>query len=445
MGISRRDILVAAGAGVVAAAIDVGGLRSPASAASRLTAGGVPEAAPASAPVLTTLDLTVVPGPANAQGYRGLINASGEPYVVRTDLTTIFSTALVTRPLVAFAHMSDLHVIDDQSPARVEFLDQYADPGAPHHESYPTGSAYRPHEFLSTHTVDAMCRAIRNVGSGPKTNLPLAFTIVTGDAVDNAQLNETRWYLNLLDGGHSIQADSGEIGLDQSVSAGFGFVGGFTAYQSYWHPDGDQPGDRMPQFGFGPIPGLLAAARVPFTSGGLGMPWYAAYGNHDVMVQGNLPIDTDPPFSHSIKYLAVNGSKPIDSEDSLPDLYSNAGKLDYLDYLLSVVTEDTAADPTRRLLTRADFVNEHFTTTGTPVGHGFASGSDHAYYAIPSAFSDLIQYITLDTTNADGGVLGIQEAASGCIDDTQWNWLQQQLIANSSRYLSPSADLTVIT
>ncbi len=421
MSVSRRRMLTFAAAGVAAAAIDVGGVGRAAQAAADLFSSGaaLPEKGAG-----TTLSKTVLPGPPDGKGYRKLVEGAGEEHLLRTDITPLRAQKL--QPLVAFGHLSDLHIIDDQSPSRVEFLDRYNDKPD---SGWPFSAAYRAHEFLSLHLVDAMCRSLKELGKGPRTDLPLAFTVVTGDAVDNAQLNETRWYIDLLDGGKSVQADSGSPTRDESFANG-----AFGKDEHYWRPeDAPQAGNKYHERGFTQIPGLLGAARKPFTSGGLGMPWYAVYGNHDVMAQGNLPIDTDLPFFHSLKYHTVNGSKWTEG----PELPAEMDDLDLFDVIKAVFdgveSEDVTPDPARRLLTPGEFIEEHQRTAGLPVGHGFSAGSDKAYYAIPAEADDPIRYITLDSTNP-GGLTNIQNNADGGIDEDQFSWLEERLKEYSHTY-----------
>ncbi|WP_329528181.1 TIGR03767 family metallophosphoesterase [Streptomyces sp. NBC_01462] len=445
MGISRRRLLTTTGAGVVAAAIDAGGLRAAAEAATRTGAGRNAAAAAASTsdvPAATTWDRTVQRASyAQGAGYQRLVTGPGEPHTIRTDLWSRFGPP--TMALAAFAQMTDLHIVDDQSPARLEFMDRYADPGAPHYASYPTDSAYRGHEFLSTQVVDAMCQAIAGIGKGPRSKRPLQFTVVTGDAIDNCQHNENRWYIDLLDGGQTIVPDSGRIGLDQSFASG-ALTGGGTGDNHYYYPSvppQQVPGNQYTGtsgLGFPYVPGLLdasgavGAARRPFVSHGLGMPWYAAYGNHDGLWQGNEPIDNNLV---DVQGMTVGSSKTTGTSADLPDDYSDLGTFGKLMVAWDLEGTRVVADPNRRLLTRKAFIQDHFNTAGLPVGHGFQGvGIDKAYYAIPSGSGDLIRYVTLDSTNTNTDGFG-SGAAGGSIDTDQLNWLEQQLRANSSRYI----------
>ena len=222
----------------------------------------------------TTLDQTLLRGPAGTGGFVQLISGPGEPHLVRADLGIAAKSGRESRrvAMLTFSHLTDMHVVDAQSPARVEFLDRYDD-------AIPDGpliAAYRAHEFLSAHVVDTMAATVRGVGAGPVSNRRPSFAISTGDAVDNCQENELRWTIDLLDGSGTVTADSGDLTRWEGVADGDA-----RYYDThYWHPDGAPTGKPvdlpMSKYGFPRVPGLLDAVRKPFRATGLGMPWYAA-------------------------------------------------------------------------------------------------------------------------------------------------------------------------
>src|SRR5215212_1253767 len=231
-----------------------------------------------------------------------------------------------------FLQLSDFQIVDEESPARVEFLDSTQRvPGA-----QPFSAAYRPQESLSTQVTEAMVRQARDTTS-PITGARLALTMLTGDNADSQQFNETRWFIDILDGttgneapdpemdppagGHKIDPDSGIAGApcpggetvtdNGSPYDGVRDDGGPGPDAGYYEPDGEGDGD-----GYTPrreqnesetgrdvtvrdFPGLFERAQEPFEAHGLGMPWYSAFGNHDALVQGNSDAAYVGPFNGS--------------------------------------------------------------------------------------------------------------------------------------------------
>src|SRR3954464_12524551 len=173
-----------------------------------------------------------------------------------------------------------------------------------------------------------MISQARNTTS-PATGNPLDRTILTGDNADSQQYNETRWFIDMLDGttsagnpdpemqeppngqgGRKLDPNSGIPTPACEATPGSKYDGVRDEGQpgpdnGYYEPDASAPphddGD-----GYSPnrarndaevgrdvtvrdFPGLLERANEPFESVGLGMPWYTAFGNHDALVQGNDP------------------------------------------------------------------------------------------------------------------------------------------------------------
>src|SRR4051812_39421462 len=194
MGLTRREFLkLSAGA---AAATQLARLPF-ADALARSRTRLVPSAS------LTTLAQTIVKGPKAGEGAKGpyhrLAFGDGEPFILRTEMAPASSSPI--RVATSFVQLTDVHLVDAQSPARVEFLDRYADGSCPGDMFI---AAQRPHETLTVQVLEAMVRRMRRIAVGPATGVPFRFVVSTGDNVDNEQLNELRWFIDTMDGGQLV-------------------------------------------------------------------------------------------------------------------------------------------------------------------------------------------------------------------------------------------------
>ena len=386
-------------------------------------------------PAGTTLERTIL----DLNGDGRLEYADGEALLVREELAKA-QTGRETRrqALASFVGFTDFQLADEESPLRGPWADLCG--------SHPFIAAFRPQETMVPHLINSNIRAANAIAAGPVTGKPFDFGIQLGDAADNTQRNETRWFIDLLDGSAVNNLNTKLLDPDS---------GNHDRYE------GPQGGDPWPS----PTGGrsILELANDPFFAPGLRrangqpVPWYSVLGNHDAKIQGTLPnLPGWWEFAHTFAQgpLALRTIGP----DYLQELCADPAKAADPAFWMRVLARPATtglvtADGLRATLTRNQWAAEHLPPTqakaldpgargsnGLPAGHGFldprctdADGKPLARlcYSYDSAG---IHYIVLDT-NTDEGL------QDGNLDTQQLMWLERELVAHSSRYYDASGGL----
>jgi metallophosphoesterase (TIGR03767 family) len=199
--------------------------------------------------------------------------------------------------------------------------------------------------------------------------------------------------------------------------------------ETYWayHPDNPQ-GDWFGDYGFPEVRGLLQAAVTgAVASGGMPVPWYGVYGNHDSTFYGTFGVPA------GLKELALGDRKYYDWKalgldyigDWSTDTNAFARSLNTAirNNGLQLGSKSVTADPARKLLEQQDFMKAHFETAPNPgpVGHGFTQKNLDTGKTYWSAdVNTVVRFFGLDTCNQ---VVG----ADGAIPEEQFRWLQTEL------------------
>ncbi len=370
--ITRRRVLTgAAGACALAFGVSLGGC-------------GGRGAAPASSG--STLEGTWV----GANGGGELRPGPGATLVDRTELAPRTALGEVVATL---AHLTDAHVLDAQSPARVPFLDRLGPPFT---------STFRPQETLTAQVLDGSLRAIAALAPD--------VVVQGGDLIDNAQANELGRALAALRG-ERVDPSSGGPGY-------FGVQWSGDPDPFYYRPDVDAPRH----------PGMLATATSAFRAHGLTAPCYPVLGDHDLLVQGvvaptaltNAIATGDRAVWELPAHLRFpEGISRLTA--SSPDGISTGGLLGGLiGELLTVGSVRVPADERRRELSALEVL------AALRGSAGLAGGAPLLDYTFD--VGERLRVIVLDLVRREGG-------SGGLVHPGQPEWLAGRLAAAGPRWV----------
>ncbi|MDP3562964.1 MAG: TIGR03768 family metallophosphoesterase, partial [Methanoregula sp.] len=347
----------------------------------------VPVSIPSTSPVLYPYQVSNY----SEYGYGAWQFGEGLRYEKRLDLMPDgYTTTPVTNTaqLLRFFSMSDIHITDKETPAQGIY--------AGYKGGNPSG--YSAVMLSTTQVLDA---AVQTVNALHKQK-PFDFGIFLGDAINNNQHNELRWYIDVLDG-KMINPDSGTK---------------------------DDP-----------VPGPHNDYQDEYKAAGLdkSIKWYQALGNHDQFWMGtNVPNDylKQTFLGENILNLGDQFNNPLVLDSRGFYMGSIDGRTQYGDVIGAGPVTDfaetpkvLAADPNRRAISRSEWMGEFFTTTSNPKGHGFnltdvATG--FACYSFEPKTDIPIKVIVLDDTQRDTDPnVGPYMYAS--IDTTRYDWLVNEL------------------
>ncbi|MGA2224010.1 MAG: TIGR03768 family metallophosphoesterase [Syntrophobacteraceae bacterium] len=380
---------------------------------------------PISQDVQTTLVRTVVPTTPNApypttiiqpcqislytqNGYgewvkdgEGDPGGPGCPYLSPDMASGNVSPNSVTEPSVAamlltFFTITDIHITDKESPARCsEYAYQYPNPENSNNQAVGSNLEYSPIMLYTIHVLDAAVQTINAMHQAK----PFDFGISLGDACDNTQYNELRWYLDVLDG-QMIHPSSGAHRGARDID-----------YQK------------------------------PFQAAGLdkSITWYQCIGNHDQFWMGSI-LPNDYVRKTFVGSNVLNLGMLSEGIGSLPDWSTVFNERGYYMGVVDGSTPDgniiyagpqgnfpkppkVAADPRRRSLSISEWMREFRNTTSQPVGHGFTpqmiKEGFACYHFYPRADVP-IKVIVLDDTDKTGTLLG-------SLDKPRYDWLINEL------------------
>ncbi len=346
------------------------------------------------------------------------------------------------RSLAYFGQLTDFQLADEESPARVEFLDE---------DPFGVGqAAWRPQEALVPFEVDSSIQQMNlfadasPVAAGDGSHAAMDLALLTGDNADNMQRNETRWVRELIEGRQPLNFNSGSAEPEDydtaahpscaavpptpenlAEAARYTGVQDYNDYEEGSNPYFYDPNDPRASWaiaGWPAYPGLLdRAQQITFQPQGLDVPSYVANGNHDGLVQGNE--DANAAFEE----IATGCLKMLASAQPSTGFFDPGVLLGP-----AAASMPVPPDPERRFADKRQ-IKSLYGVNNQDNAHGFgfvdpaenaASNGVASYYAWDPPQAPGFRFIGLDTVS-EGGV--VEQSANGNLDDPQFQWLKNEL------------------
>ncbi len=295
--------------------------------------------------------------------------------------------------LLSFFAMSDTHVYDKESPSQpfcvLVALNSYESGHTP---------AITFTMLYTTHILDA---AIQTVNALHKEK-PFDCGLFLGDACNNSQYNELRWYIDVIDGKFITPSSGGHAGADT------------IDYQK------------------------------PYKAAGLDkrIPWYQTKGSHDNFWFGANLVGTNEYLRQNyvgvdLLMLGLNILSPPYSGFDERTYYMGTvdGSTRYGDMIGIGAVSNTSpvtvvADTNRHTMNMKDWMRQFADTSSRPRGHGFAQthvDNNFASYSFEPKSKLPIKIIMLDDTQSEDDHSPPIAYGNGSLDQARYDWLISEL------------------